>query len=155
MGIEFNVAAKAKEAEKQREDGVEEPEGDYIEVPIEDVVYRATRPLPGQVTMLTVASASTMPRMLMQLIQDIMGIEARLHIERLLWAGRIDINDLWLGSEQNPEGGLVLSIIREFSGRPTEPSTASADSQQSGGRKSTARARGKGSTSSTSDSTAS
>lgn len=155
MGIEFNVAVKAKEAEKQAEEGVEEPEGDYLEVPIEGEVYRCKRPEPGVTTVLLAADAASMPRLLMKFVRDMMGVEAEAHIKRLLWDGAIVIDDLWMGTEQNPGGGLVMSILKEFGGRPTEPSTASADSQPRGGRKSTGRAPGKGSTRSTSPSTGS
>ena len=88
----------------------------------------------------------------MNLAQSIMGLPARKHLERLIWERRIDFGDIMGGTEQNPEG-LISSIIAEFAGRPTEPSTDSSPSQAPGGRKSTGRAPGKGSTRSTSPST--
>ena len=143
--IEFNVAAKAA-VEKPGEDE------DVVEVPIEDVVYQARRPTAAQVALIYASSGDTYAQTVMNLAQSIMGLAARKHLERLIWERRIDFGDIMGGTEQNPEG-LISSIIAEFAGRPTEPSTDSSPSQAPGGRRSTGRAPGKGSTRSTSPST--
>lgn len=144
MGIAFKAAAEAYEL------GEDE---DVIEVPIEGVVYTARRP--------TVAQASLMLSggdllIAFKLIEGIMGRKARDHIERLVWERKIDLDDLISsgGTEQNPDGGLIPQIIEEFAkSRPTPPSTDSSPSQTTGGRRSTGRSPGKGSTLLTSPST--
>ena len=158
MGIEFNVAAKAKEARDLRADGEEEAadELEYVEVPIEDVVYKATRPSANLTTLLTTTTAAELPRLVFIAIGKMMGQDAVRHVRKLMADEVITLADLWMGTEQNPNG-LIPQILSEFAGRPTEPSTDSAASPSRGGRKSTrsTRAPGKSSTSSTSGSTAS
>ena len=144
--IEFNVAAKAAAAEPGEDE-------DVVEVPIDGVTYIARRPTAAQVALLYAsADDSTYAEGVMKMVESMLGEEARKHIERLIWQRRIDFNDIMGGTEANPKG-LVSAIIAEFAGRPTEPSTDSSESQPRGGRKSTGRAPGKGSTSSRSAST--
>lgn len=137
--IAFTVAARAAEA------GEDE---DVVEVPIDGITYYARQPTLGQSALLAEARAGgntlAMIRAVWQMAEAMMGPEAREHLERLVWEGRIDLTDLVSGSEQNDKG-LFSQIQEEFTARPTKPSTASSSSQGSGGRKSTARSRGKGS----------
>jgi hypothetical protein len=77
----------------------------------------------------------------------------RAYIKNLILERKLDFDDLIGGSEQNPDGGIIDSILAEFGARPTQPSTDSSPSRAAGGRKSTGRAPGKGSTRSTSRST--
>lgn len=143
--IEFNVAAKAAAAE------IGENE-DTINVPIDGVTYVARRPTAAQAAMLYVSSDATYAEVVMRFVESMLGIKARKHLERLIWERRIEFDDIMGGTELNPKG-LVSAILAEFAGRPTEPSTDSSPSQVPGGRKSTGRSPGKGSTHSTSPST--
>lgn len=156
MGIEFNVAAKAKEAEELRASGDDESADDLelVEVPIDGKIFRAKRPDASKLTVVLTADAQQLPRMILKLIEDMFtipgkdgqdGKEVKKILQDLIWEGAITFSDLFIGTEQNPNG-LILQIASEFGGRPTEPSTASAASAQTGGRKSTVRSRGKGST---------
>lgn len=151
--IEFNVAAKAAEM-----DGDEA----VVEVPIDGVVYYARRPTVAQIALLntTMVGDGTDVRLgaAFDLLESMLGPAARHHLERLAWNRLIDFDDLVGGSEENPEGGLIDQIFEEFQNkdlveRPTQPSAASSSSQASGGRKSTGRSPGKGSTRSPSPST--
>jgi len=54
--------------------------------------------------------------------------------------------DMIIGGESEDEGGIVDELIKEASERPTEPPTASSSSSQAGGKRSTGRSPGKGST---------
>lgn len=147
--IEFKVAALA-DAQKVGDDE------EVLEVPIEDKVYTARRPTSAQTGLLSVAIASggngAYTKALIDMVEIMLGAEGRAHIVRLLANRQIDLDDLLGGTEQNPKG-LISEILEQFSGRPTEPSTDSASSQPTGGRRSTGRSPGKGSTRSSSPST--
>lgn len=75
------------------------------------------------------------------------------YLKGLLQNDQIDFELLLGGDDEG--GGLVDSIMEEYAGRPTGPSTSSSASPASSGRPSTGRTPGKGSTRSTSRSTAS
>lgn len=149
MGIEFKVAAKAEAAKISKDE-------DVVEVPIEDVIYIARRPTSAQVGLLTYAQAKGENYYVaaFDMVESMMGVEAVQHLRRLIGERRIDFDDIVGGTEQNPKG-LISAVIAEFAGRPTEPSTASTGSRPSGGRRSTGRTPGKGSTSSPTASTGS
>lgn len=145
--IEFKVAAEADAAK------IGENE-DVVEVPIDGVVYEARRPTAGQVGLLTVgvSDGSTYFAAVLDMVTILIGTEGRDHIKRLIRDRRIELADLFGGTPENPDG-LVGAIISEFAGRPTVPSTASSASRSTGGRRSTGRSPGKGSTQSPSPST--
>ncbi len=139
MGISFHAAAKAAEVGENE---------DVVEVPIDGKVYLARRPTVAQSTLLNIALAGQRQERLVavfQIVDALLGNEARQIIERMIWERRIDFPDLIGGSDQNPEGGLIDQIFAEFAARPTEPSTDSSSSQTPGGRTSTGRSPGKGS----------
>lgn len=147
MVIEFAVAAEASEV------GEDE---DVVEIPIDGVTYQARRPTVAQGALLNVALASKGVKALSavyELIGGVMGEDARAHIERLVWARRIDFDDLVGGSEKNPDGGLIDQIFEAFTEFPTKPSSGSSPSRPTTGRRSTGRSPGKGSTRSPSPST--
>ena len=144
MGISFAASAEAY--------AVGEDE-DVVEIPIEGIVYKARRPTTAQAALMVGGGDM---QIAFNLIEGLMGPQARAHIERLVWARKIDLADLLdpEGTEQNPDGGLIPQIIQEFSAaRPTQPSSGSASSQTTGGRRSTGRSPGKVSSRSTSRST--
>lgn len=145
--IEFNVAAEAEEVAEDE---------DVVEVPIGAKVFQARRPTVAQIALLNGALGAKGRQRLEAayvFIEALMGPDARTEVESLVLDRRIDFGDLIGGSDRNPDGGLIDMILSEFSGRPTEPSTASSQSRSSGGRKSTGRSPGKGSTRSSSPST--
>ena len=142
--LEFKVAALAE----VKEIGDDE---DIVAVPIEDVTYEVRRPTSAQVGLWTTGMHTT-AEVAFEAIRTLLGADGLEHIKRLIRNRQIDMDDLIGGSENNPDG-LIGSILAEFSGRPTEPSTASTRSQPSGGRRSTGRSPGKGSTRSSSPST--
>lgn len=149
MAIEFKIAAEASEA------GEDE---DVVEVPIGDQVFIARRPTLAQGALLNAvlnSKGSDRLTAVFRLIRSLLGDEGGAFIEQLVWDRKIDYGDLIGGSENNPEGGLVDMIFAEFAERPTTPSTASSASRASGGRKSTGRSPGRGSTRSPSPSTGS
>lgn len=136
--IEFAVAAEAAEVDEDE---------DIVEVEIDGVKYTARRPTTAQSALLAVALTQTGTERLsaiFNIAEALLGTEGREHIERLVWARRIDLDDLIGGNEKHAEG-LLDSIFSEFSERPTQPSADSASSQPVGGRKSTGRSPGKGS----------
>lgn len=150
MGIEFKVAAAAARGDD-----------DVVEVTFPEPigVVKAKR--------LTTAQAEIMGTELrlrptvtaLKIAAISMGTEVADYLEALLLDGVIDQPDLIGGWGENDEGkneeGLIDSLIRQFTGRPTGPSTGSSTSQTAGGRRSTARTPGKGSTRSASRSTGS
>lgn len=147
--LEFNVAAEAAEVAEDE---------DIVEVPINGKVFQARRPTVAMGALLNANLNSTGPDRLtvvFRLVEGFMGPEAREEIEALIWDRKIDYGDLIGGSEQNPEGGLIDRLFEAFAERPTTPSTGSSPSQAAGGRRSTGRSPGKGSTRSPSPSTAS
>lgn len=146
--VSFNAAAQASEIAEDE---------DVVDVPINGKTYKARRPTTAQGALLNVGlTGRTMAlRMeaIMNLIEALMGYEARAVVAQMVWERRIDFNDLLGGSEQNPDGGLIDQIFSEFTARPTVPSTDSSESPTSGGRKSTGRSPGRGSIRSDSPST--
>lgn len=144
--IAFNVAAKA-EVTKALE------EAEVALVVIDGVEYTVPRPTSAQVGMfISTLRTASVGEAVFEMVEVLLGRDGLRHIQRLVKERRIELSDLFGGSELNPSG-LIGNIIEEFSGRPTQPSTDSSESQPSGGRKSTGRARGKGSIPSTSPST--
>lgn len=145
--IEFKVAAEAEVAEDE----------DYVEVPIEDKVYHARLPSTGQFALFAAAQADKsgpkQVKSIFDMVEAMLGEEALEHIKDLVQRRAIDIDDLFGGgTDLNPNAGLIDSILEELGGRPTQPSTDSSPSRGTGGRRSTGRTPGKGSTRSSSPS---
>ena len=145
--IEFKVAALA-DAQKVGDDE------EVLEVPIEDKIYYARRPTAAQTGLLAVgvSDGRTYVGAVLDMVEILLGADGLAHIKRLMRNRQIELADIFGGTEQNPKG-LISEIIAEFAGRPTEPSTDSRSSQPTGGRRSTGRSPGKGSTRSSSPST--
>ena len=148
MAIQFQVAAQAAQA------GEEEK---IVEVPIEGITYQARKLTTAQAALIPIAltGPSVVDRLgaALQMIEMLIGSAGAAHVRRLIIARRIDMGDIIGGSEQNPDGGLLDQILREFSQHPSQPSADSSSSRPNGGRKSTGRSPGKGSTHSDSTST--
>lgn len=156
MGIEFKVAAQAA-----REDDADR---DVIEVTFPEPlgVLKAYRPSTAQSEILG-SQLRIQPTLtaleLARVIFEDRGDDVVEWLTDMLMERRIEQRDLIGGWGENGEGkneeGLIDGILRQFTGRPTGPSTGSSSSRSAGGRKSTARSRGKGSIQSDSRSTAS
>lgn len=150
MGIEFKIAAAAARADAE-----------VIEINLGDFgTVEARRPTTAQAQIL----GADMQQMgtvnaALAFIEMLVSKEAAEYLRGLIRQGVIDREDLVGGWGENDEGlneeGLVDQIIKGFTGRPTAPSTGSSRSQTAGGRRSTGRTPGKGSTRSPSPSTAS
>lgn len=142
--ISFNIAAEA--APQVVSDKT-------VTAVINGVEYEARPFSAGQLAMLNVdiasGSMSQQTNGLLHFIEIVLGEEVRDIIADALRVGTIDMEDVLGGSEQNPDG-LIGAIVSEFSGRPTKPSSGSSSKPQPGGRRSTGRAPGKGSTRSSS-----
>jgi len=148
MGIEFRVAAAAERGE---EDVVEVDMGGELGV------VEARRITSAQAEILASRIRQYPTLGALDMIEAFMGSDVREYLYDLLMKGAIDRNDLIGGWGENDEGrneqGLLDQLIAQFTGRPTAPSTGSSRSQSTGGRRSTARTPGKGSTRSSSPST--
>ena len=139
MSIEFFAAAKAADLNEEE---------DIVEVTIEGEAYRAVRPTTAQIA-LVVATGGRDLGVIFRVLNSILGEEALGVIEDMVWDRRIELEDLFGGSEQNPKG-LLGMIVEEFRAKnPTQPSTASSSSRRPGGQRSTGRSPGKGSIPST------
>lgn len=139
MTIEFFAAAKAADAGE---------DGDFVEVVIDGESYRAIRPTTAQIA-LVVSTGGKDIGIIFRVLSSILPDEALAAIEDMVWDRRIDLDDLFGGTEQNPKG-LLGAIIEEFrGGNPTQSSTGSSKSQRPAGRKSTGRSPGAGSIPST------
>lgn len=146
MGLEFKVAARAAREDDENRDVIEvafpEPIGTRL----------ASRPTTAQAEILGEAIRNTPTLAALEFVNITIGPEVADYLRNLLLDGSIERNDLIGGWGPNEDGrnevGLVDGIIAEFSGRPTGPSTASSGSRTTGGRKSTRRTPGVGSTAS-------
>lgn len=149
---EFKVAAKKAAGEAT----------DQIEIPFGERTLIAKLPSPGQVA-LFYDRVSTSPNSkepdsgpvsaVFGFLRGILADGDVPYLKSLLQEDRIDFSLLLGGDDEG--GGLVDTIMEEYAGRPTGPSTSSSASPASTGRPSTGRTPGKGSTRSTSRSTAS
>lgn len=143
--IAFNVAAEA--AAKKATD-----EADVVTVVFDEVEYTVPRPTSAQAALFVSRLRENYGEAILEMIELLLGRDGLQHVRRLIKARRLDLDDLFGATDLNSEG-LINQILAGFGGRPTQPSTDSSASQASGGRKSTARARGKGSIPSDSPST--
>lgn len=148
---EFKVAAKRATKEEE----------EVLEIPFGERTLTAKRPTSGQIALFysRIASEATIDEpdngpvaAVFGLLGGILGEGDLPYLKKLLGGGAIEFSTLFGGDDDN-EMGLADAIIKEWSGRPTEPSTPSGSSPESTGRRSTGRAPGKGSTRSTSRST--
>lgn len=144
MAVSFQTDASAWE---KNENGDE----DYVEVDINGRPFRAYR--------LTVAMSAAIPMALTgssipdrlgaayRIIEGLIGPEGLRYVMDLVWSKQMDYRDLIGGSDAHPDGGLIDQILAEFAKvRPSQPSADSSSSRANGGRRSTGRSPGKGST---------
>lgn len=151
---EFQFAALEADAEKPDEE---------IEIPFPDRTLIAKRPTPGAVSAfhLRASGLSTdddphngFTFAMWHFLSAHLSEDDVDYLKHKMLEGRITTGTLFGGDGQNSQG-LINVLIAQASGRPTEPSNDSSESPKPTGRRSTGRAAGKGSTSSSSASTGS
>lgn len=141
---EFQIASE------QAIDDLEDRETlELFEFKIGTQTFQARRPKPGETNVLFASrgageSTSAVWRFLRHVLQG----DGFYRLRDLVESGVIPPDLLFGGDELNQEGGIVDSIVKEFSGRPTGSSGDSRTSPPPDGQRSTGRARGKGSISS-------
>lgn len=149
---EFNIAAKRAAGEAK----------ESIAIPFGERTLVASEPSPGQVALFYDRVRSDPSEeepdsgpvgAVFGFLRGVLADGDLPYIKQLLQDDRIDF-DLLIGGDDEG-GGLVDTIMEEFSGRPTGPSTDSSAQRASSGRPSTGRTPGKGSTSSGTRSTGS
>jgi len=140
---EFKVASKRAAQE----------DDEVIEIPFGDRTLISKIPTPGQSALFyarLVSPATEEERdngpvnAVFGLLRSILADGDVPYLKQLLGEGRIEFSTLFGGDDENPSG-LVEELLRQASGRPTEPSSDSSPSQKSTGRPSTGRTPGKGS----------
>lgn len=149
---EFKVAAKKAAGEAK----------DVLEIPFGERTLIASKPSSGQIA-LFYDRVSTNPSTdepdagpvsaVFGFLRGVLADGDLAYLKNLLQKDLIEFELLLGGDDEG--GGLVDTIMEEFAGRPTGPSTDSSGSPASTGRPSTGRTPGKGSTRSSSRSTAS
>lgn len=152
--LEFDVASQAQVDEEGGEEKL-------VEFSVAGLKFWAKRPTPGQTNILLSSRRRDATGVIWRIFENILvanepetPIEQR-HgeyddLRQLVFDGAVPVALLFGGDELNGRG-ILDSIIREFAGYPTQPSEDSSPSPSSGGKKSTGRSPGKGSTASTSD----
>jgi hypothetical protein len=127
---EFTVAAKAQ-ADEDAE--VEAP----IEFKIGEEVFRAYRPTAGQIAVMTsrMDDLSTDMEKLAAIIDFFVGCLDK-ESNRILSRKLMDRDDPF---EMEDVNDILSWLMEQWSGRPTQPSSASARSPRTNGRKSTAK----------------
>lgn len=161
MSREFVIGAsraqRIEEARKAAEAGEDDgtPE-DTVVFTVGDRKIEFYYPTPGQIALAFSGEnyLDSQRQMLRLLRNATVNTEDYVWLLSLLEDGSVDFDFFFGGDQQNPSG-LIQELIMEAAGRPTEPSTGSASSPSASGRPSTGRARGTGSTSGRSRSTAS
>ena len=148
--IEFTAAAKRHEEAQG-----ESPEVFEFSVGGEEFV--ADMISPGQATYIgtTFSTQSTTAVLgaVLELFDLLLHGDGGRRLRRLVLADVVKPELLLWGDELNSNGILGSMLELAAAGRPTPPSSGSSGSQGTGGRRSTGRSPGKGSTSSTSGST--
>lgn len=141
----FQMAA-TRQAES--EEGAESPEEYDLEFSIGEYEFKAKRPTPAQISLLFGTSTLGGTASLGATYRFLRGVLDRNSYNQLLTlieAGVID-NGTLIGGDETNEKGLIDNLIEQVAERPTNPPTGSSSSSQPGGKKSTGRSPGKGST---------
>lgn len=142
---EFQIASE--QAVKDEDDELE-----LFEFKLGKSKFEARRPTPGEINILfstqgEVEGTVGAWRFLRRVLQGAGYRRLQLMVEQ----GMVPPELLFGGDELNPEGGIIDTIIAEFAGRPPGSSGDSSTSPEPAGPRSTGRARGRGSISSSSD----
>lgn len=147
---EFKAAARAAESE-------DEP---ILEFSIGDQEFRSQLPSTARTAMFVAAmtdesSTGEAIAAIFSFLKDMLLDDGYRRLRKLISTNVIDMGTLTGGGDDNDEGIVDWIISQASESRPTPPSAASSSSQGTGGRRSTGRSPGKGSTLSPSPSPAS
>ncbi len=143
----FQMAAK-HQVEREGSDQQAPPEEYPIKFTIGPHELRAKAPTPAQTTLLIGTSQLGGNASLGAMYRFLRGtLDANSYniLLTLIEAGDID-DDFFLGASEGNEEGLVDWLITQEADRPTQPPVDSSSSSSTGGKKSTGRSPGKGST---------
>lgn len=142
--FEFKVAT---EQAVKAQDGEEE----LFEFTIGGTEFAARRPTPGETNVLFASrGAGEGTTAIWNFLRRVLQDNGWLKLRKLVEDGVVPPSLLFGGDDLN-DGGIVDTIVEKFAGRPTQPQSDSAELPSSGGRRSTGRAPGRGSTYSSSD----
>lgn len=137
---EFQLAA-------ERDQKIQD-EGEILEFTLGDEVFQSKYPTPSQSSLVIGAfglSEAEAVQSVYRFLKRVLLGDGFRRLKRMVDEEVIDFGMLFGGNAEN-ESGIVDWIIEEAASRPTQPSTASSSSQPSGGRRSTGRSPGLGST---------
>lgn len=139
---EFMAASKA--AIVQDENG----DVPILEFSLDDQEFRSNLITPGQIGLIVSSDGTSESlRTLWQVLKTVLQGDGYTRLRRLVAEGTVSTALLFGGDEENEEGILDWLVQESVSNtRPTTPSTDSSPSRTTGGRRSTGRAPGKGST---------
>lgn len=143
MVFEFKVAAQEQVDEEELEEG-EEPPG--VEFWILEQRFVADFPSPGRINVLFAAKGGGEgTRAVWDFLRHVLRDDGFARLRELVASGQFPPQLLFGGDELNEEG-VVDHIISAVAGRPTQPSSDSSSTPSAGGKRSTGRSPGKGST---------
>lgn len=137
----FHAAAKAADSEEEQ----------ILEFAIGDQEFRSRLPSTARVAMFIASmtdEAGTGESLgaIFQFLKDMLLDDGYRRIRKLISTNVIDLSTLTGGTEFDDDGIIDWIISEAAAQRPTPPSAASSGSQGNGGRRSTGRSPGKGST---------
>lgn len=146
----FHAAAKTQE----------DPEEKILEFAIGDQEFRSKLPSTARVAMFVASMAdeatiAESTAAIFSFLKDLLLDDGYRRLRKLISDDVIDMGTLTGGGEEDDEGIIDWIISQAADERPTRPSADSSSSQATGGRRSTGRSPGKGSTLSPSPSPAS
>lgn len=140
---EFAIAADRAEPDPDEADG-------RFEIKIGDRKILAKLPSTGQISVLMGSRGlSSNLSAIHRVLRAVLTAEDYDFLIDLLTEDKISVGFLFGGDDLN-ESGILDTLVYEAVGRPTQSPSGSGKSQSSAGRRSTGRAPGKGSTSTTS-----
>lgn len=138
---EFRAAARAADDEEER----------VLEFAIGDQEFRSRIPSTARVAMFIAAMTDDSPTgeaigAIFAFLKDMLEGDGYRRLRKLISDDVIDMSTLTGGGDENDEGIVDWIISHAANDRPTPPSADSSSSRGSGGRRSTGRSPGKGST---------
>lgn len=117
--------------------------------------FEMVPPTAGQSTILfSAAGIAALSRAIHGILKNNLVGDGYARIVPMIEDGRVSLG-LLFGGDENNRRGIIDTAMAQASGRPTKPSSGSTGSPKGGGKRSTGRSPGKGSTLSSSPSTAS
>lgn len=126
----------------------ENGEDDVIEFSIGEYEFTGQRPTPAQVSLLIGTGNLGGSASLGAAYRFLRGVltQSSYNLFLTLIEDRKLTDDILFGASEGNERGLIDNLIEQVAERPTQPPTDSSTSSELGGKKSTGRSPGKGST---------